>query len=75
MAIYRTIDGVVEKHCTGCDDYYPATKEFFYGTKKNKVKRNGLPFLETLCKACYCERYNRSQTRSNDVAYRYIGGV
>lgn len=75
MAKYRTVDGVVEKYCIGCDNYHPATKEFFYGKKKNGLDKKGLPFLEVLCKPCYCEKYNRSQVRSNNVAYRYIGGV
>ena len=39
-----------EKHCSKCDDYFPATKEFFFGKNKNGVG------LESCCKACYMER-------------------
>ncbi|MFU9046288.1 hypothetical protein ACNAUY_07835 [Acinetobacter tibetensis] len=39
-----------EKHCPKCDEYFPATKEFFYGKNKNGVG------LESCCKACYMER-------------------
>ena len=60
-----------EKFCKGCDDYYPATNEFFFGT--SKYRKNGTQVLETLCKACYNEKYGRSLIRSNNVAYRYQG--
>lgn len=40
-----------EKHCPKCDEYYPATKEFFYGVSKAHPLR-----LESCCKACYMER-------------------
>lgn len=46
----------LEKYCKGCDEYYPATKEFFFGT--GRVKKDGSHCLETLCKACYKEKYN-----------------
>ncbi len=43
-----------EKLCPKCEEYYPATLEFFYG--KNKVFSNLLGNLESCCKACYMER-------------------
>lgn len=58
-----------EKYCKGCDDHYPATKEFFFGA--GKYKKDGTARLETLCKACYNEKYGRSLIRSNDVSHRY----
>ena len=60
-----------EKYCKGCDDYYPETKEFFFGT--SKTKRDGTPYLEALCKACYNAKYKRSLTRTNNVSHRYVG--
>lgn len=39
-----------EKHCPKCDDYFPATKEFFFGKNKGSTQ------LESCCKACYMER-------------------
>lgn len=62
-----------EKYCKGCDDYYPATREFFFGT--SKTKRDGTLRLETLCKACYKEKYNRSLIRTNNVSHRYQGAT
>lgn len=58
-----------EKYCKGCDEYYPADREFFFGT--GSFKKDGSPCLETLCKACYKEKYKRSTKRSNDVSHRY----
>lgn len=40
-----------EKLCPKCDEYYPATLEFFYGITKADPRR-----LESCCKACYMER-------------------
>lgn len=52
--LYELIDGERHKYCKGCDDYFPATKEFFYG-----ISRASETQLESLCKACYIERYKR----------------
>ena len=49
----------LEKYCKGCDEYYPAEKEFFYGT--GIFKKDGSHCLETLCKACYVEKYKSSR--------------
>ncbi|WP_168377707.1 hypothetical protein [Acinetobacter cumulans] len=58
-----------EKQCIHCKDYYPATKEFFYGTgRKNK---DGTERLEGNCKACYKEKFKPWVKRCYDVAYRY----
>lgn len=48
--LYQFTELGKEKYCPKCDEYFPATKEFFFG--KNK---NGLG-LESCCKACYMER-------------------
>lgn len=60
-----------EKYCKGCDDYYPATKEFFFGT--GQFKKDGSPSLEALCKACYKQRYCPPYKRSYNIAHRYTG--
>ncbi|MHA3051130.1 hypothetical protein [Acinetobacter sp. ANC 4640] len=52
-----------EKYCKGCDEYYPAEKEFFYGT--GYLKKDGSCCLETLCKACYAEKYKSSRKMKN----------
>lgn len=39
-----------EKYCLKCEEYFPATKEFFFGVRKDSVQ------LESCCKACYMER-------------------
>ena len=59
-----------EKYCKGCDDYFPSTKQFFYGTGYNS-KVTGEPLLETLCKACYKEKYKPNYVRCYNVAHRY----
>ena len=51
--IYTFIDGERHKYCVGCDEYYPATKEFFYGKRKDSS------YIEARCKACYIERYKK----------------
>ncbi len=52
--LYQIIDDERHKYCKGCDDYFPATKEFFYRISKQSDTR-----LETLCKPCYNERYKQ----------------
>lgn len=39
-----------EKLCPKCDEYYPATKEFFFGKRRDSNE------LESCCKVCYMER-------------------
>ena len=58
-----------EKQCIHCDEYYPETKEFFYGTGRNK--KDGSPRLEANCKACYKDRFKPWIQRCYDVAHRY----
>ena len=57
-----------EKYCKGCDDYYPESKEFFFG----RNSKSGFKF-DPICKACYKEKYGRSLIRTNDVSHRYLG--
>ena len=42
------------RYCPDCDDWWPATREFFY-TKGRKDN----PKLHSYCKACYKERRKR----------------
>lgn len=60
-----------EKLCICCGEYFPATKEFFYGT--GRIKKDGSHSLEANCKACYKERYGRSLIRTNNIEHRYRG--
>jgi hypothetical protein len=46
---YRMVDGVLERRCSRCHDYWPADSEFFFS---NKGKSDG---LNDYCKACYHE--------------------
>jgi hypothetical protein len=68
----KTIDWVVEtelgteKLCRDCQDYYPMTKEFFFG----RNSKSGFKF-DPICKACYKEKYGRSLIRTNNVEHRY----
>ncbi len=45
---YRIEEGVLEKRCSRCKDYWPADLEFFYRAHKGDG-------LHTYCKACYVE--------------------
>lgn len=60
-----------EKYCKGCDDYHPATKEFFWAT--GWIKKDGSPSLETLCKACYKARYKPWVKGCYNISHRYAG--
>lgn len=62
-----------EKYCKGCDDYFPATKEFFFGT--GRVKKDGTHCLETLCKACYKEKYKPHFVKTYNISHRYGGAA
>ena len=55
-----------EKQCITCGDYYPATKQFFFGTGRNK--KDGTACLEANCKACYKERFKPWIQRCYDAA-------
>lgn len=48
--LYKFTELGKEKYCPKCDEYFPATKEFFFGKNKNGLS------LESCCKACYMER-------------------
>ena len=39
MAKYIQTELGTEKQCIHCGEYYPATKEFFYGT--GRIKKDG----------------------------------
>lgn len=54
----RDDDGVLEKKCSGCRDYWPADTEFFFSS-------GGCDGLSTYCKACYIERrYPNGRTKA-----------
>lgn len=42
---------VPEKECTGCDESWPATSEFF------NISAKGVYGLHSWCKACHNENY------------------
>ncbi len=46
-------DGRLERHCSRCDEWWPADKEFFYTSGPYNGK--GPPQLHSWCKACYQE--------------------
>lgn len=46
--------GEMERYCPDCDEWWPATREFFYPTGKKGSGR-----LHSYCKACYEVRRNR----------------
>ena len=55
-----------EKNCSLCDESFPETKEFFFG----RNLKFGYKF-DSYCKACYKQRYKRSQVRTNNLEHRY----
>lgn len=71
MAKFIETELGLEKQCIGCGEYYPASKEFFYG--RGYIKKDGTPGLEANCKDCYKQRFKPWVKRTYDVAHRYIG--
>lgn len=69
MAKYIETDIGKEKQCVCCKEYFPATKEFFYG--EGKSYKNGAPKLNANCKDCYKQKFKPWVKRCYDVAYRY----
>ena len=69
MDLYIETEFGAEKYCKGCVDYHPATKEFFFGTGRNR--KDGSACLETLCKACYKEKYKPWVVGCYDLSHRY----
>ena len=56
IAIY--VDDVLEVKCSKCDEFFPHTREYFYGAGKRG--------LESSCRACCIEhRENRELTKGN----------
>ena len=68
MAKYIETELGTEKQCITCGDYYPATKQFFFGT--GRKKKDGSPCLDANCKACHKERFKPQIQRCYDVAHR-----
>ncbi|MCF9035306.1 hypothetical protein [Acinetobacter nectaris] len=69
MAKYIQTELGTEKQCIHCGEYFPATKEFFYGT--GRIKKDGTQILESNCKDCYKQRFKPWVKKCNDVSYRY----
>lgn len=69
MSKYIETELGIEKKCIHCGEYYPATKEFFYGT--GQFKKDGTAYLEGNCKACYKEKFKPWVKRSYDVSHKY----
>lgn len=67
--LYINTELGLEKRCKECGEYYPATKEFFYGTGRAKV--NGEQLLVPQCKDCYKQRFKPWIKGSYDVSHRY----
>lgn len=65
----------VEKLCKHCKEYFPATKEFFYG--RGHRAKDGSTRLEANCKDCYTQRFKPHKVggRSYNISHRYIGIV
>lgn len=55
-----------EKICSLCGELLPETKEFFFG----RNLKCGYKY-DSYCKACYKQRYKRSQVRTNNLEHRY----
>lgn len=46
---FRITDGMLEKRCGRCGDYWPADREFFYSSTQCACG------LHTFCRACFLE--------------------
>jgi len=58
-----------EKKCIHCGEYFPCTKEFFYGT--GRTYKNGEEALEGNCKDCYKQKFKPWTKRTYNVAHRH----
>jgi hypothetical protein len=45
--IHKTIDGILHKQCSKCEEWFPCTNEYFYKNKSNKADG-----LHPYCKKC-----------------------
>lgn len=70
MAKYIKTELGTEKQCIHCGEYYPATKEFFYGTSNKR--KDGTQTLEANCKDCYKQRFKPWVKKCNDVSHTYL---
>ena len=55
-------DGEKERYCPGCNEWWPADKEFFYGD--GHTPRG----LASQCKACYLEKKYAKRRAARGVA-------
>lgn len=69
MTKYIQTELGTEKQCIHCEEYYPATKEFFYGTSGKR--KDGTQVLEANCKDCYKQRFKPWVKRTYEISYRY----
>jgi hypothetical protein len=54
-ALLRTVAGVLQRHCNGCDRFLPYDAAHFHHSRANK---SGLVYR---CKACICAANNASK--------------
>ena len=55
-----------EKLCPSCQDFYPLDAEFFY--RRKGTNRNGEQLYNSLCKACYEEKYSYRNKKKEQIA-------
>ena len=60
--------GEMERHCPDCDEWWPATREFFYTTGA----KDGGTKLHSYCKACYEERRKRRRSAKRELALQNV---
>ncbi len=54
-------DGEKERYCAGCDEWWPADKEFFF------TSGHGPRQLASQCKACYLEKKNAKRRAAREL--------
>jgi len=62
MGTARIAEGLLERYCKGCNDWYPADSEFWYCSKYTGKYKTGKIGIITPCKSCRIEIANRAIT-------------
>lgn len=53
----RSEEGWIERQCSRCKEWWPATRDFFYSSGTDSAK------LHSMCRACYLERLAERRKR------------
>ena len=61
----KIVNGVKYQQCTKCEEWLPATKEYFYWVNNHK-------YLRAACKQCECSRQKEYYENNKDKVKEYV---